>query len=118
MLSSAAFEANHRGAIRSTLATLLLVLLFAATMQAQGEDDIDCRSLVNEDRRAICDHDRKQKEREREWDAALAEVNQAIALKGDDTNFYLRRAELYDKKGNTEQAIADLTRAAELSPDD
>jgi tetratricopeptide (TPR) repeat protein len=37
-------------------------------------------------------------------------------LKPDDRDSYLLRAELYTKKGDTEKAIADVTRAADLDP--
>jgi tetratricopeptide (TPR) repeat protein len=105
--------------MRSTLASLLFVLLLAATAQAESADDNDpCRNPESEDRRVICDFDRRQREKARELDAAIAEANQAIALKSDDPSSYLRRAELYNTKGDTEKAIADLTRAAELNPED
>jgi tetratricopeptide (TPR) repeat protein len=104
--------------MRSTLATLLVVLLLAATAQAQSEDDYDpCRNPETEARRVRCDYERGEKEKALKLDAAIADVDQDIALKSD-PNSYLRRAELYEKKGDTEKAIADLTRAAELSPDD
>jgi tetratricopeptide (TPR) repeat protein len=105
--------------MRSTLATLLVVLLVAATAQAQSADDYDpCRNPSGEDRRVRCDYERREKEKALKLDAAIADVDQAIARKSDDPSSYLLRAELYDKKGDTEKAIADLTRAADLSPDD
>ena len=47
--------------------------------------------------------------------AALADLDKSLELEADD-DAYLLRAELYTRKNETEKAIADLTRAAEVNP--
>ena len=49
-------------------------------------------------------------------DAALADVNEAIALKRDDKDSFLLRSELYVKLGENDKAIADLDQVILFDP--
>ncbi len=50
-------------------------------------------------------------------DAAIAEINQAIAIAPDKALLYVSRAVAYAQLDQTEKALADLERAIELEPD-
>ncbi|MBI2849876.1 MAG: tetratricopeptide repeat protein [Chloroflexi bacterium] len=52
----------------------------------------------------------------RDWDSAVSEYDQAIALKPDSDMAYQGRGVAYREMGDFDQAIADLTKAIELAP--
>ncbi|MDR0349868.1 MAG: tetratricopeptide repeat protein [Tannerella sp.] len=51
-----------------------------------------------------------------EIDKVLADLNKAIEIKSDDINLYVRRADLYIKKGEYDKALMDCDKAITLDP--
>lgn len=52
----------------------------------------------------------------RDFDRAIADLDEAIALDPNDAKTYNNRAAVYHEKGEVERAIADLTKAIEIAP--
>jgi regulator of sirC expression with transglutaminase-like and TPR domain len=52
-----------------------------------------------------------------DWDHALADYQQAIALKPDLVEAYLNRGLVYSQMGEEEKAIADFQKVLELTDD-
>jgi tetratricopeptide (TPR) repeat protein len=48
-------------------------------------------------------------------DSAIADLDKAVALKPDDIVNYFRRGEIFYAMGQPERALADFTKAIELS---
>jgi DNA-binding SARP family transcriptional activator len=53
-----------------------------------------------------------------DFDAAIAEFTAVITVNPKDTFSYVRRAEAYEKKGDTASAIADYRRVLKLVDDE
>lgn len=51
------------------------------------------------------------------FDAAIAEFSQAIAINPKATNAYYQRAKVYENKDNFDEAIADYSRAIKIDPE-
>jgi tetratricopeptide (TPR) repeat protein len=126
---------------RGTLAvlTLLLALLAAAPAGAREEKaKQDCldQDLKAEDRITACTRylrggrpeaaekvailmARARAYRDsKQYDLAIADLNEALTIAPDDAELYQQRGLVYDWQGNEEAALADYEKAIELDPGD
>lgn len=51
-------------------------------------------------------------------DGAINDINKAIELKSDNSDFYLQRAVIYEFQDSLDLALTDYTKAIELKPND
>ena len=90
-----------------TLSLILLVTLFALPAFAQDS------CVPNVDYLAI-GHEQLEAE---DFDGALHSVNCGLTFDNKSYDLYMLRADVYCDMGNTEESIADFSRAIEIRPD-
>ncbi len=97
----------------------LLAVTFAAALVAFGPTLIEY-PVSEYNRRNASQHEANSYSytKNRNYADALVEINQAIELDPQDTDFYEQRAWIYESMGDLERAIADYDQAIELDPRD
>ncbi len=118
---------------------IMTLFLWATPLRAAGDKEKDVDICQNgdqaEERIAACSRvidDRSQSVEDRgnsfasrgldykdkkDYDRAIADLNEAIRLQPEDADFYAYRAKVYEIKGDPDRAIADYDGAARFEPE-